>query len=78
MVLHEDGIVVATLEADVAQEMGELVATLVELAIGNGLARSRHDDRGLIGTSFRLQARIHAFLPLLFPRMFVLVGPSEA
>ena len=48
MVLHEDGIVVAALEPP-RQEMGEPVAARLQFAGGDPFARSRHDDRRLIG-----------------------------
>src|SRR6185437_12420772 len=63
MVLHEDVIMVAALEAGGAQEVGEAVAALVELAIVDRFARPRHDDRRLIGTNLRLQAWIHGRPP---------------
>ena len=64
MVLHEDRIVIAALEAERAQEMRQPVAARLELAIGHGLSRPRHDDGRLIGARERVQARIHALPPV--------------
>ena len=65
MVLHEDGIVIAALQARRAKEAREAIAALVELAIGDRLARTRHDDGRVIGAQRRVLSRIHAPSSLL-------------
>ena len=60
MVLHEDGVVVEPPEANRAQEMRQTVAARFELAIGDGFARSPHDDGRLVGARFGMPPRIHA------------------
>ena len=54
---------IAAPEADSAQEVGEPVAALVKLAIGDDVARPRHDNRRLVRARLRVQAWIHALPP---------------
>ena len=72
VVFHEYGIVVAPLEPDRAQEMGEPVAARIQFPVGDRLARSRHDDRRLIGARLSVRPWIHALPPKarLDPRRF--------
>jgi hypothetical protein len=63
VVLHEDGIVVEPLEADIAQKMRQPVAARLELAIGDGFARLRHDDGRLICARDCTQAWVQALPP---------------
>src|ERR1700722_1051381 len=60
MVLHEDGIVIEPLEPDRAQKMRQTVAARFELAIGDGFARSPHDDGRLVGALNGVLPGIHA------------------
>jgi hypothetical protein len=55
--------VVAPLEADRAQEMGEPIAARLEFPVGDRFARSRHDDRRLIGARLSVRPWIHPLPP---------------
>ncbi len=63
VVLHEDGVVIEAPEAKGAQEMRQTVAARLEVAIADGLPRSRHHDGRLIRARVRVLARIHARAP---------------
>ena len=78
VVLHEDGIVIKALEADIAQEMRQPVAARLELAIGDRFARSRHDDGRLIGTRYGVQAWVHSLPPGREGSGLVAVRPAFA
>ena len=54
---------VEPLEAGIAQKMRQPVAARLELAIGDGFARLRHDDGGLICARDGMQAWVHALPP---------------
>ncbi len=60
MVLHADRHVVAGLHAGGAEQPGEPVGRLVELAVGDDRARSGHDHRRLVGSGVGVRPRVHA------------------
>jgi len=64
VVFHEDGIVVESLEPHCPQEMGKSITARLKLTIGDGLARSGHDDGRLVSALNGVLARVHPFLPL--------------
>src|SRR5262249_37576038 len=72
--LHEDGVVIEAIEPDRPQEMREPVAARLELAIADGLAGPRHDDRRPIAVRFGMPARIHAVSP---SRRGLLLSPNR-
>ena len=59
VVLHEDRIVVEPLQPELAQQMRQAIAARLQLAIGHGLAGSRHDEGGLQRTQMSMLAGVH-------------------
>ncbi len=65
MVLHEHRVVIEPLQAVRPQQMGELIAPRLVLAIGDDPSRLGHDEAGSIGMGGRMNAWIHR---IPFPR----------
>ncbi len=61
IVVHEDGDGIARLQARIAEEMRQLVRSLLEFPVSHALARPRHDVGGFVGVGFRMGRRMHCW-----------------
>ena len=60
MVLHHDGHRITRLEPDGTEEVGHLIRTFVELAVGELDARAEHFQSDLVGRGLGVGSDMHA------------------
>ena len=59
VVVHQHCDVVAESQSRVPEQLRALIRAVVELLVGDGLARRRHDHGGLVGRDLRPVPRVH-------------------
>ena len=62
VILHEDGQVIATSQTGRAEEVSEFINPRPQPAVGEGLARTRHDHGRLVGVG--AMTELHGDLPV--------------
>jgi hypothetical protein len=65
VILHEDGEVIATSQTGRAEEVSDFIHPRPHPPVGEGLARTRHDDSRLVGVGFEAMTELHGGLPNL-------------